>query len=205
MSILKATIQTETARRLGRTTSDVTDYEIKSALQIITMAIPVLKGECTCDTVVGQGKYDLRSLPNKFKSVDIVSVDDGDNDATFKKIGNFEDYQDMVIGETSADYDEPEYFIVYNDFLYIFPTPDDTYTLRLFSDIYERDADAITLPDEYEECVISLTCAEVLKNKGMAESDEAKGHLSSGYRYIAEFNKLANNKVNIDQINYNDI
>jgi hypothetical protein len=134
-----------------------------------------------------------------------LRLDDGDREDTFAKIYSFDEYQSLIAGETSSDYDEPEAYIIWNDFLYVYPTPKLAYTLRIFAKIYEQNVDAINMPDDLEEAIISYVCYEVLKNKGLGGSDEAKGHLQNALNLINVFNKLETYKIPPTNIKYNDI
>ncbi len=102
-----------------------------------------------------------------------------------KKVINGENYYGIRYGKTyltyAKDYElldektgEPEQFYIENDVLYIYPTPDDVYTLNLKylsqnyaldeddNEIYElkEDTDKLNIPEKYESkfknCVISL-------------------------------------------------
>ena len=205
MALIKSEIVTEVARRTERNERDVTDFEINAALQAITMEIPALQGECTTTTIAGRADYDLRSLGRNFKRLDAVRLDGDTKDECLNKIASFSQYQTLIDGETEADYDEPDSFIIWNDTLYLYPTPDDAFTMRLFSQFFERDSDNITLPDEYAEPLISLACFEVLSNKGLADSGEARGHFQKGMKWVNDFKKLSVQKIPATNVMYNDI
>lgn len=200
----KDTIKTEVARRLERKVDDITDAEIKASLLFVSLKLPELSGECTTNLIIGQAGYDLRSLPNKFKRLVSARLDDGQRDDTLYKINSFDEYQSLMAGEEVADYDEPEAYIIFNDILYLYPTPNQEYTLRLFIEGFELNPDSIGLPDEYEELITSYACYAVLKNKGLARTDEAQGHLQDALTLIASFKEIGMSKIPAISVQYND-
>lgn len=203
MAIDKAYIKSEVARRTERSVSDVTDAEISAAIQFISMKVPALVAECTTSTVAGQEAYELASFPKIFKRVDAVRLDEPDNKDALGEIKSFEDYQTKLANATTND--EPTGFIVWGDYLYLYPTPDAVYTLRLFAQVFERNADYIELPDAYTEPIISYTAYNVLKNKGMGAGDEARSHFSDGDMWVNAMLKLEQEKIRPDNVQYSDI
>lgn len=204
--MVTADILTEVRRRTQRGTADVTFVELESALTFLTLAIPTLYKECTTPTIAGRAYYDLQSLPKKFKQLTAVNCTGGDSDVVLEKIDSWKDYQSAIIDETTADYDQPSRYVVYNDYIYVYPTPDTAdYTLTLFAKVFEDDSDSILLPDVYREPIYELTCFEVYKNLGLGTSDMAKSHFENYLRWQNAFNKLEAEKIEADSVQYNDL
>lgn len=203
MAIDKSYIQTEVARRIERSVADVTDAEIASAIQLISMRVPALVAECTTATVIGQEAYELASLPKKFKRVEAVRLDEPDNKDALGEIKSFEQYQSMLANATEND--EPSSFIIWGEYLYLFPRPDAVYTLRLFAQVFERDASSIELPDSFLEPIVSYTAYNVLKNKGQGAGEEARAHFADGDMWVSEMNKIESEKIRVDYVQYTDL
>ena len=167
------------------------------------MLVPALVAECTTSTVAGQESYELASLPKKFKRVESVRLDEPDNKDSLTELKSFEDYQTLFANSTTND--EPNSFIIWGDYLYLYPTPDATYTLRLFAQVFERDATAIELTDQFTEAVISLTAYNTLKNKGLGLSEEAQSHKRDGIEWISALNSVESAKIRPDGIRFTDV
>lgn len=206
MALTKTGVIAECIRRTARSSSDVTSVEVEAALEFLTMSVPALYKECTTRTVEGQAYYDLRPFPKLFQQLTAVRLEGSADDNVLTKIDSWSDYQKVVVDETSADYDVPDRYIIYDDFLYVYPTPDsDDYTLRIFTRVYEDDADDIELADRYREPLYDLVCFEVFKNKGLATSQQAQSHFESFARWLNAFNKLESEKIEPEAVRYTDI
>lgn len=202
MAITKSQIQTEVARRAGRNSSDVTDAEIEAAILYLTLRVELLRSELTTSTVAGRAYYDLRSVPSHFRGYIVAKIDDGE---PLERIRSWADYQSLISDETSADRGEPEAFIVYDDYIYLHETPDAVYTLTLYCSVMEMNADSISVPDRFAECLYELVTYHVLKNKGMADSDQGKSALAHAMEWIKLFQSNELDKLNVDCVQYNDI
>lgn len=206
MALTKSGIITECMRRTARSSNDVTQVEVEAALEFLTMSVPALYKECTTNTVTGQAYYDLRSFPKLFQQLTAVRLEGSNDDNVLTKIDSWVDYQTAIVDEVEADYDEPDQYIIYDDMLYVYPTPDsDDYKLRIFTRVYEDNADDIQLDTRFREPLYDLTCYEVFKNKGLATSTQAQSHFESFARWLNAFNKLEGEKIEPESIRYNDI
>ena len=203
MSIDKAYLKSEVARRTERSLADVTDAEISAAVQQITMRIAALVAECTTDTVAGQASYELASFPKKFKRVESVRIENGQNNSPLVEIKSFDDYQNMVANETQNG--TPDQYIIWGDYLYLYPTPDAVYTCRLFAQVFERSADVIELNDSFTECLIQLTAYNVFASKGQSADAEAQGFAMNGEKWLQMLETLERNKIKPDNVQYNDM
>jgi hypothetical protein len=203
--ITKDNIKAEVASRLERNISDVSDYAIKDALTTLTIEIPELASECITTTVIGQANYDLRAFPKHFKRLISAQIIGGEREDVLHKINSFDEYRALIAGEQSQDYDEPEGYVIFNDFIYLYPTPDAEYQLKIFSKIFESNVDDIAIPELYEGCLLNLVSFEVLKNKGLGRSEEALGYYQTAFQQVAKFKALEIEKLPPMQMQYNDM
>ncbi len=198
----KAQIQTEVARRTGRSTTEITDTEIEAAILYLTAKLEILHKELTTNTVAGQAYYDLRAVPSHFRGYIIAKIDDNE---PLERIRSWADYQTLISGETEAMRGEPSAFIVHDEYLYLHDTPDKEYTLTLYCSVMEKDADDISVPDRMTECVYELVTYHLLKNKGLGNSDQARTALAHAMEWIKLFEDNELDKLNVDTAQYNDI
>jgi len=198
----KAEIVTEVALRTGRASGDVTDIAIEAAILYITLNVEALRRELTTTTIPGRPYYDLRSVPGAYRGFIIAKIDDG---LPLNRIPSWDEYQALIAEETETNRDEPSRFIPYDDYLYLYPTPKDAQTLTLFCSIMEMDADSISLPDEWKECMFELVSYQVYKNKGMATSEAASAHRAEAENWIRLLGKNGNDKESFGSIQYNDM
>lgn len=207
-TLTKTQIITEVKRRTGRGSADVTNAEVEAALEFFTLNLPALYKECTTTTVIGQPYYDLRSFPKLFQQMTAIKIENPDNaldNDILGKIDSFAHYQWLVADNQESDYDQPDRHLIYNDYLYVYPTPDKAYPLTIFTRVYEDDADNISLPYSYREPVYELTCYEVYKNKGLAKSTQAMAHMESFGRWLNAFTKLEADKTDVNNVQFTDI
>ena len=203
MAIDKAYIVSEVARRTERNLADVTDAEISAAVLAASIRIPNLVAECTTETVAGQAAYELDSFPKYFKRVESVRVEGSTNKDGLVEIKSFDDYQTAFANQSQND--TPTSFIVWGNYMYLFPTPDATYTLRLFAQVFESNASVIELPTTFTEAIISLTAYQVLASKGQGLGEEAQSHMQNAERWLAMLERVENNKIRPDNVDFNDI
>ena len=123
-----------------------------------------------------------------------------------KYLPYLDDYEEM---EESIG--EPEYFYIDGDKLYIYPTPDDSYTITLNyltltyaqnedeEDVYSftSDTDILNIPEQYEQlfvnCLISLAMMYAIAD----ETDENyAGYLKQYEDALAILVKYCNTKIN---------
>jgi len=204
MAISKDNILSEVNSRTGRAESSI-DNLIKAILLDLTIDFPFLKREVYTGTVAGQADYAIDeftgdNITEYFRTVLFGKIDDNEPLIEF---ANFEAYQEAIADETQADWDEPEYFIIYDGVLYLYPTPDDSYTVTLFVTSVLNDPDNIILPDMFEEAIIEGCCFKLYEAKGQANNPAAKVHLSLYQDMVRKLKRLHNFPIN--QVTYNDI
>lgn len=201
MAILKADILSEVNKRCERAETDI-DSILKAVLRDLTITFPFLHVEAETSTQAGKANYNLEDFPENIRKVDIVKIDDGE---PLDEIRTFTDYQTLIAEETSADYDEPTSFIVYRDVLYLWPTPDDVYTLTVFASVLEDDVDDIDLPDRFEEAIIEGCCFKLYESLGEGNTEAAKVHLGLYTDAVNKLRSLEIEKSNAKSVVYNDI
>jgi len=201
MSILKADILSEVNRRCNRNLSTI-DYELRAILVDYSLDIETYCIEAYCSTVAGIASYDLLAFPEAFRTVDAVKVDDNE---PLQRIRTFAEYQALIADETSADRDEPEAYIVYNNMIYLHPTPDAVYTLTLFASSIQNDADSIGLPDYMTEMIIEGVCWKVYESLGQGQMPYATTHMNSYLNSKQKFLALENKKASSGSAAYCDV
>lgn len=166
MPISKASILAEVNSRTARLETNI-DSLLKAVLLDLTIDFPFLKGEFTASTIKGQPDYTLSNIQR------IVTVVKIDNNRPLNEINTWEEYQALIAEETESNWNTPDRFIVNNRVLYLYPTPNDTYTLTIFSSCIEKDVDSIELDDNFEE-VINSGCEFMLyRSKGLGSTPAA--------------------------------
>jgi len=204
MAISKANILSEVNSRTGRAETSI-DSLIKAILLDLTIDFPFLKREVYTSTVAGQASYIIDDFSSDnateyFRTVLFGKIDDNEPMIEF---ANFEAYQEAIADETQSNWGEPEYFVVYDGILYLYPTPDAQYTVTLFVTSVINDPDNIVLPDIFEEALIEGCCFKLYESKGQAGNTAAKAHLSLYQDAVRKLKKLYRFPVN--QVAYNDI
>ncbi|HPV97924.1 MAG TPA: hypothetical protein PLZ78_08870 [Spirochaetota bacterium] len=201
MSILKANILTEVNRRCNRNLSNV-NYEIRAVLIDYSLVSETVCTEATTNVVAGTASYDLLTFPEPFRTADAVKIDDND---PLVRIRTMAEYQALIADETSADRDEPEAYLIYNNMIYLHPTPDTTYTMTIYASSIQMDEDSILLPDHMEEMLIEGVCYKVYEGLGQGKAAHAIPHLENYVNYRQKFIGLENRKASTGSAAYNDI
>lgn len=201
MSILKANILTEVNRRCNRNLSTI-DYEIRAVLIDYSLVSETVCLEAYCSTTAGVASYDLNAFPEPFRTPDAVKIDDND---PLIRIRTMNEYQALIADEGTADRDEPEAYLIYNNSIYLHPTPDTTYTLTIYASSIQMDEDSILLPDYMEEMLIEGVCYKVYEGLGQGKAVHAVPHLENYVNYKQKFLGLENRKASTGSAAYNDI
>lgn len=202
MAITKASLKTVVAKRTARAEAEITDDLIRAVLLDLTLEIPALRIEAITEIVKGQKNVNLNTFPEKFRTIDVVKIND---ERPLNRIRSFANYQTLIQDETETDYNEPKYYIVYNDLLYLYPIPDKAYTLAIFASAIELNADDIDLPDIYEECIIEGLCAKLYIAKGLGNSPQAVVHINLYNDLKLKLLALENKRQEADSVKYRDI
>ena len=197
MSLSKTTIVNEVANRTVRNSSEITDPMIREVLIDLTLEMDNYAIYATASTIVGKANYSLKSFPELFKNVDVVKVN---NKEPLKRIPNWQNYQDLIAEQTSADYDEPEFFIVYDDVLYLFPWPDAIYTIHLWGTKVEVNDTDIDAPDYFEPAIIEGLCNLLYSSKGLGHLPKAQDHLAKYQSFKAALAGLGQKKVSAGHV-----
>ncbi len=199
MAITKANILAEVNKRTGRAETDI-DSQIRAVLLDISLDVPVIKSEVSKLTIVGTPSYSLAS--DNLRKVDAVTIDGG---FPINKIASFEEYLELVADETNADRNKPASYIVHNQSLYLYPTPDAVYTVKIYESAVNLNEDAILLPDIYEELMIEGCCFKLLESKGIASTPQAQAHASLYGNLKSQLSVLEIKRSCSGKIQYRDI
>ncbi len=201
MAISKSTILTEVNNRTARSETDI-DTILRAVLLDLTLDIPALKETAYTTTTAGQAEYSLSSFPEDIRSIEVAKIDDN---TPLKRLNSFKDYLALIADQTSADYDEPEYYIVYNNSIYLYPTPDDSYTLYVYGTCLELDEDEIDLPDVYQEAIIEGCCWKLYESKGLGTHPSAQAHLQNYLLLKEQLISYEIKKQGSGEVTYTDI
>jgi len=196
MSISKTTILTEVNSRTARAETDI-DSILKAVLLDLTIDFPFLKGEFYRSTIAGTPDY---GVGDTIRNVELVKIDDKD---PLIKINTWEEYQKLIAEETEADRDEPTRYIIHDRILYLWPTPDDVYTVTIYSSYIERDVNTIDLEDNFEEVLIEGACFKLYESKGLGASPPAVLHLNLYKDQVDKLKRIYSDSH--DRVEYNDI
>ncbi|MGE4357514.1 MAG: hypothetical protein AB7E08_03035 [Candidatus Omnitrophota bacterium] len=200
MSILKANILAEVNNRTGRAETNI-DSQIKAVLLDILLTIPALHAEYTTQTEAGQKEYDLSGIVNLGE---IISVNIDDN-LVLSNLSSFSDYKNLIADDTEANYNEPRFYLIEGNYLYLYPIPDKEYELNVVYSEIDLDVDDIKLPDKYEECLIEGCCFKTYEKLGLANRPEAQSHLALYQRLLGQLSTQYQENKFTGQIRYNDI
>lgn len=157
MTILKAEVLIVLNDRLNRNETDI-DEELRWALYDLSSRDNFLMKK-TDDTTSDGIAY--ISKPSNFKEMKLVRFQDsnGDWSKPLEKI-SFREYLESIEGDTSED--EPEKYCFFNDLIYLFPTPDDDYSVEIWHTKYhDNDLDTIEFDEIYREAIYNGTIAKV--------------------------------------------
>lgn len=182
MSLSKSGIKAEVASRTGRNSSEISDYLIREILVDLTLNLEGYVIYATANTISGTPNYTLKSFPEEFKDVDVVKIS---NKEPLKRIPSWKDYQALIAEETSADYDEPKHFIIEDDILYLYPTPNDVYPIHLWGTKVEFDDDDMDVPNYFEPAIVEGLCNLLYSAKGLGHLPKAQDHLQKYINFKA--------------------
>ena len=195
----KSEILTEVNARTSRSETNI-DTILEAVILDFQTIIPVVFAQYTTSSVSGQANYSVADLP----AGDIISVKTGTNSPLIK-ISDFRVYQQWIEDETSSDYDEPEYYIIVGDVMYLYPTPDDVYTITITVAENVLDADNIYLPDYYKEGMIEGACFKLYESKGLASTPQAQSHLVLYRDQLNKLETIERRKQTVGKTAYNDV
>jgi len=214
MAITKAEILTVLNARLNRAETDI-DEEIRSALyDLSNMANwKDLWTSDTTNTLTAGDTY--LSLPDNFKELDAIVLNDGSEDGEPLKplVGGFREWLRRREGESSSDYDEPEYYVIRGKRFYLDPVSDDNdgndYTATIyFWRTHPNDLDNILFGEQFREAIYNKTIAVYLQGLGLAmQASDASKLADALASYGREVNKLIATQADyrVAEAAYNDI
>lgn len=117
--------------------------------------LPFMKESATFTTISGQQAYPLSSVANDIGRV--RSVIDMTNEYTLQYVDNIalnEKYKDM----SDDGNDSPTMWTITDDSIILYPTPDDTYTIKVFykktPSLLSVSTDVAEIPDRYAEIIV---------------------------------------------------
>ena len=168
MAITKEQILAKVNKEMDREyVIDDIKEEMTEALVDLSRKGNFLWREAARDTQIGTKYY---STPDNYRDKLVIKI--GSN-LPLKKI-TFSEYQYYIANETEDNQGEPVVYAIQGDFFYLYPTPDEVYTITLYyscfvlevENIEGVDADAvdnITFKDIYRKALNTKTLAEVCK------------------------------------------
>jgi hypothetical protein len=168
----KAEILAVIKTRTGRTDLTDIDSELLAVLIDMTARHAFLKSSEEQSWVDGTASYDFPDNANKILDITekLTSASAGDTTRVSKI--SFRDYLNRNIG--ANDEGEPQYYAVYNKKIYVYPTPNDTYTGTVYYQyLHPSDLDNILLDDEFKECVVEGTCFKIMEGLGIGATEGA--------------------------------
>lgn len=197
MAILKLNILTEVNKRTARAETDI-DSILKAVLMDLTIDFPFLKKKHTdISTVKGTPNY---SLDDTWRKIELIKINDK---APLEKINTWEEYQELIAGETESNWREPKTYIIYNRILYLYPTPDKIYTLTIFTSYIGRDVNSIDLDDNFEEVLITGCEFMLYRSKSLGTSPPAVLAMQLYERQKEQLKKIYSEAG--ERIKYSDI
>ena len=193
MSLSISGIKSEVAGRTGRSISEITDYMLREILVDLTLELDGYLIYATASTIAGQANYPVKSFPELFKNVDVVKWN---NKTPLRRIATWKDYQALIAEETVSDRDEPEAFIIYDDVLYLHPTPaNDGDTIHLWGSKVEFDEDDFDVPDYFEPAIVEGLCNVLYSAKGLGYLPKAQDHANKYQRFKNQLAVLGQHKA----------
>jgi hypothetical protein len=184
MTITKTQILNKINSWLGANynlTSGAPDYigdEILAVLNDLTNDNNFLRLSASCSSVVGQHAYGETEFSiTNLKSVISVKIDD---EEPLERI-SWQRYQELIVDETSDNYNEPEYFYYdeLNKKIYVYPAPDvATYTIYLEYYAIDNDLDNIQLGEEFRYLLYNGVAFEVLRASGKEKTEAAQNYFA---------------------------
>ncbi|MDI6787079.1 MAG: hypothetical protein QME51_01755 [Planctomycetota bacterium] len=208
MTIVKATLLTNLNNALGRTETSI-DVVLARALILLTVKYPALRKNTTFSVVAGDARYSATvsgELATDFRDVVSIRLNDGTKYKTpLVRLPSWADYLERIAEETTADRDEPTHFIVYNRSIYMWPTPDATFTAYLEYSAIDAEVGSIELEDAFEPALQYLLEFCYLEYKGLGTTADATLKAQLAADAIKDIVYLRGNQDAPQFVKYNDI
>jgi len=175
MAILKAEILTEVNQNLGRAETDI-DVEIRDVLYDLSSRDNFLLNSSLAGVTTDSVAY--ISLPDDFKELKSIVLNDGSQDGDPLTKITWEEYLQNISGSPSDS--EPEHYVIHNDLIWLEPNPDGEYTVKMYFWRYHTSAiTTILFPEQFRKCINAGVTAAVAASFQL--DDEAKW--ASKYEY----------------------
>ena len=201
-TITKAEVHQVILQRLKDHGADINDIdeELRSVLYDISSRDDFLPTTGTITTADGTSSYDEPSLCRRI--VDIARS--GGN--KLKRI-SFDHYQRTIENSSSISTGEPLRYALFNNDVYVYPEPDDTYSFTVYYyKFHGNDLTAIEFNGRFREAIYSGVLA--LLWQGQLSANQQAGNLYglNNQRYEEEISKRQHAiKREIKLIKYNEI
>lgn len=175
MTITASAVMAEMQVRTGRTDVTNIDDELKAILVDLSLSWPFLQ---TSGTVTITANTYSTDLPTGYRTVRNVV---GLSQISLPELMRFRQF------ETTTG--TPVRYALFNDDIYVHPTPATNTTLTLFYDYVSNNIATIAFPDEFAEAIIEGVCFKTYEGKGMLGSDPAAAAHLDLYREQKELLK----------------
>lgn len=198
--VTRAEILTALNTRLGRSESNVTDY-INATLSEISCAAlwPVLHTSETTAVTSGTTTVDD---PSDLRVLDFVSLLEGGVVRARLHPITWESYQRQLVDMTSAEYNEPQYFVRRGGKLYLWPIPDGAYSVKVFYWKHYGEGDTILFDSRFREALYNGTMFHYLEGIGL-DADPKTAQVRD--KYNRAMDKLMNDAdTPVDIAEYHD-
>ena len=160
MSITKANILTFVNNNLKRAETDI-DVQIQHVLDDLSRE-NLLEEIDTSQSLVS-GNTTL-TYPTGYKELVAITLNDGTNEGEplIKIPGGFKEYRRWMEDETSADYNEPEFYAEFDSKFYLYHPADGAYTATIdYYKYHSQDVETIEFGDQFKKCINFGACFEV--------------------------------------------
>ena len=201
MTITKAEILTALNLRLNREETDVDTY-IRATVYDISVQYNFLeKEDSSISTVDGTPNYDLPNS-DQVKNIKNVVVEKDSSRSFPLGFMTWQDY--LVEREGTAVTGEPEEYTIFDNDIYLYPTPDDVYTVYMYINrIHPTDLSTILFNEVLREALILYTIKKYLEGK--EDYKAAQYWESQFYIEISKQSTALGSRKPIGRIKYNDI
>lgn len=109
----------------------------------------------TFNTVAGTRSYDLPTNATSFEALQLVAYKDPDTDAHIHLKQTSWHWYEQNYSEDSDEQDAPEFYLRKDNDLYIYPTPDDVYTITLhYLKTLDDLSSSLAIPQAWHEIIL---------------------------------------------------